>query len=201
MVELGCPPLKALVQQRQSKFFKYMKTDRSGMADDPLNFMLSLNINSNTVTGKYIKDLIESRKDYIEEGMAKIKNSVNTSDSSKCRYYRTVNPNMKVHDIYESKSNINEIERVSWSRLRLSAHSLAIETGRWNRRGRGRLPEDQRLCQCGQIQSERHVIEECPLSQHIKDLYNVNSLENLFLERNDFSTICHICHSILNIYL
>ena len=77
---------------------------------------------------------------------------------------------------------------------------MAIETGRWNRRGRGRLPMDQRLCQCGLVQTERHVVEACTLSQHIRNLHNFRSLENLFLEIEDYSKACHIAHSILEIY-
>ena len=111
-----------------------------------------------------------------------------------------INPNMQVHDMYNSKSRVNEIERLSWSKLRLSAHSLAIETGRWNRRGRGRLPYEQRLCQCGQVQTEHHVIEECPISQHIRDLYGFMSLENLMLENDNYPHVCHIVHSILSLY-
>ena len=85
-------------------------------------------------------------------------------------------------------------------KMRLSAHSLAIETGRWNRRGRGRLPIDQRLCQCGQVQTERHVIEECVMSQHLRDFYHYNSLNNLFLETNDLSKTLQFVHSVLNVY-
>ena len=65
------------------------------------------------------------------------------------------------------KININELERMEWTRLRLSSHSLAVEVGRWNRRGRGRLPMEERLCVCGQIQTEQHVIEICPRTQPI----------------------------------
>ena len=108
---------------------------------------------------------------------------------------------MQVHNIYNMKYMINELERMSWTKLRLSAHSLAIETGRWNRRGRGRLPVDQRLCQCGQVQTEHHVIEHCPRSQYIRDLYGFNSMEYLMLESNDYSNICHVVHRILNLYI
>ena len=200
MVELGCPPLKALVKQKQAKFFKSMRTDRENMADDPLNLMLSLTIDSNISTGKYIKSIIETEIDYECEALNLVIQRVNNSESSKCIYYKTINPDMKVHGVYDSKSNLNEIERLSWTKMRLSAHSLAIETGRWNRRGRGRLPIDQRLCQCGQVQTERHVIEECVMSQHLRDFYHYNSLNNLFLETNDLSKTLQFVHSVLNVY-
>ena len=50
-----------------------------------------------------------------------------------------------------SSNNLSEVERVSWTRLRISGHSLAVEEGRWNRRGRGGLPLEERLRSCNQI--------------------------------------------------
>ena len=200
LVELGLPPLKALVKQRQKKFFKCMWTERRDMNDDPLSFVLHLVKDSRICTRNYIEDLLESESNDVSEGSNKLIQDIISSDSSKCIYYVTINPDMKVHDIYSTKVSLNELERMSWSKLRLSAHSLAIETGRWNRRGRGRLPMDQRLCQCGLVQTERHVVETCTMSQHIRNLHSVRSLENLFLEIEDYSKVCHIAHTILEIY-
>ena len=200
MVELGFPPLKALVKQRQQKFFKNMSASRRDMVDDPLNLMLRVTIGSNTITSRYLKELLDSEVNYISEGMNNTVNNINNSDSSKCIYYKSINPNMQVHNVYSIKCRIDELERTSWTKLRLSAHSLGIETGRWNRRGRGRLPVEERLCQCGQVQTERHVLEECPRSQHIRDLHSFNSMENLILERDDYANVCHIVHSILDLY-
>ena len=69
--------------------------------------------------------------------------------SNRVMFYKTINPELEVHDVYSKYVKLNEIERVSWTKLRLGAHSLAIERGRWNRRGRGRLPVDERLCSFG----------------------------------------------------
>ena len=201
MIELGFPPLKSLVKQRQRKFFKSMWADRRNMVDDPLNFMLGVTLSSNTPVSKYVKDLLDNEVNDTSEAMNNIIQNVSNSSSSKCVYYKSINPNMQVHNIYNMKYNINELERISWTKLRLSAHSLAIETGRWNRRGRGRLPVDQRLCQCGQVQTEHHVMEDCPRSQYIRDLYGFNSMEYLMLESNDYSNICHVVHRILNLYI
>ena len=104
---------------------------------------------------------------------------------------------MSVHDIHEGVVKVNETERISWTRMRLSAHSLAIESDRWNRRGRGRLPVEERLCTCGQIQSERHVIEECPRTRHIRDQFHFSRVENVFNEMSDHFKVCKIVHCIL----
>ena len=200
LVELGCPPLKALVAQRQRKFFKRMWAERVNMIDDPFFFAIQLVRNSNITTGRHINDLINNDFDDVGQSMNNLHQEIINSQSSKCIYYKEINPNMHIHDIYINKSMVNELERISWSKLRLSAHSLAIETGRWNRRGRGRLPIDERLCQCGLVQTEFHVFEECVLSQHFRQMYNVTSLFNLVSERQDLPEVCHIVHSILNIY-
>ena len=200
LVELGCPPLKALVAQRQRKFFKRMWAERVNMIDDPFFFAIQLVRNSNITTGRHINDLINNDFDDVGQSMNNLHQEIINSQSSKCIYYKEINPNMHIHDIYINKSTVNELERISWSKLRLSAHSLAIETGRWNRRGRGRLPIDERLCQCGLVQTELHVFEECVLSQHFRQMYNVTSLFNLVSERQDLPEVCHIVHSILNIY-
>ena len=200
LVELGCPPLKALVAQRQRKFFKRMWAERVNMIDDPFFFAIQLVRNSNITTGRHINDLINNDFDDVGQSMNNLHQEIINSQSSKCIYYKEINPNMHIHDIYINKSTVNELERILWSKLRLSAHSLAIETGRWNRRGRGRLPIDERLCQCGLVQTEFHVFEECVLSQHFRQMYNVTSLFNLVSERQDLPEVCHIVHSILNIY-
>ena len=126
--------------------------------------------------------------------------SQNPRNSSRCEWYNTVNANFTVSDLYTSHlPQTNELHRVSWTRLRLSAHSLAIEEGRWNRRGRGQLPIEERLCTCGSVQTERHVIEECPRTQHIRDRYQFASVDEL-LTMEDHSAQCTLSHSLLKAY-
>ena len=138
-------------------FFKKMWAEREDMLDDPFSHVMHLMRNSNTSTARYITNLIGSDMDDVSQAMNLLHQEVTNSQSSRCTYYKEINPHLSVHDIYSTKCIVNENERISWSKLRLSAHSLVIETGRWNRRGRGRLPIEERLCQCGQVQTERHV--------------------------------------------
>ena len=63
--------------------------------------------------------------------------------SSRVHMYNTVKPQFRVHDIYTTKHGVRELELVSWIRIRISGHSLAVEEGRWNRRWRGRLPMEE----------------------------------------------------------
>ena len=200
LIELGIPPLKAIIAQRQRKFFKQMWTERRNLVDDPFSHILALVRNSNISVARYLNDIIENEEDDIGQAMSKMYQDVTNSQSTRCIYYKEVNPQMSVHSIYSSKTTVNDIERISWSKLRLSAHSLAIETGRWNRRGRGRLPREERLCQCGSVQTEHHVVEDCPLSQQVRTSYNITSLSDIVCESQDYSMVCHLVHTILNIY-
>ncbi len=76
-------------------------------------------------------------------------------------FHKTINPELTVHDIYTKDVKVINIERLSWTRLRLSAHSRAVEKGHWNRCGWGRFPKEERLCSCGQVQTETHIAEDC----------------------------------------
>ena len=129
-----------------------------------------------------------------------LREKIRASASPKCQLYISLNPSLSVHELYGLKGGIRELERVSWTRLRLSAHSLAIEEGRWNRRGRGRLPVEERLCSCGEIQTEKHVLEQCRISNHIRRHYDITTMENL-MERTDYSEVCAAAvHSVLMLY-
>ena len=170
LVELGYPPLKSLVKSRQRKFMKKMFHERRYMVDDPFIFAVNNLLSVNISTSRYMRNLIHIEEDDIGIALGEIKLKINSADdSNRCIHYKEVNPNLSVNNIYSSASCINELERMSWTKMRLGAHSLAIETGRWNRRGQGRLPIDQRLCSCGEVQTERHVIESCPLTNHCSE--------------------------------
>ena len=60
--------------------------------------------------------------------------------------------------------------RQALSRLRLSSHRLAIETGRWS--GPTRIPLDERRCQiCDKLEDEYHFILECQLFNEFRQQY------------------------------
>ena len=105
-----------------------------------------------------------------------------------------------VHDIYLKKCFISETHRIAFTRFRVSSHSLAIETVRWNRRGRGRLPIEERLCTCGQVQSEQHVISDCTISQHIRDQYGFCNINDLMYSNIPNEVVCKIIYQTLKLY-
>ena len=77
---------------------------------------------------------------------------------------------------------------------------LAVETGRWNRRGRGRLPMEERLCSCGLVQSEEHVISFCPLSQTLRDIYGFTCMNDIMKGTIPNDIACRIIFELLQLY-
>ena len=149
MIQLGLPPLRALIRAKQRTFFKNMWTQRNAMNDDPLIHVMKMTLRYNDTGSRYISDLIFGNTDGISEAKDELKIKITNSVSNRLTFYKSINPELVVHDIYMKNVKVNEIERISRTRLRLSAHSLAVEKGRWNRRGRGRLPMEERLSPCG----------------------------------------------------
>ncbi|KAI3382316.1 hypothetical protein SNEBB_005021 [Seison nebaliae] len=198
-VELGYPTLKALITNRQRKFFGKMWNERREMLDDPWSYAIRLMQSSGTPTSRYLQDLIENDRDDITESLHSLKTAIGQSTSSRRSMYKILNPDFKIHNVYTERKCINDIERISFSRLRVGGHSLAVETGRWNRRGRGRLPLEERLCDCGEVQTECHVIEACPVTLDIRRRFNYASVQELMC-LNDGAHAASAVHQILSCY-
>ena len=200
MVELGLPPLRALIKQKQRNFFKKKWLERNSMDDDPLIHAMRIVLGFEDSMSRYIRNLTNVNTNDVEEAQRALESKVRDSVSNRIHFYKSINPELSVHDIYIKDIKVDEIERMSWTRLRLSAHSLAVEKGRWNRRGRGRLPMEERLCSCGQVQTEAHVIETCPVSSGIRQLYNITTVNDLMVTRTNYGEVCTVIHKLLLLY-
>ena len=198
-VELGLPPLKYLVINKQRKFFRRLWEERQCMMDDPWAHVVKLVLATNTVTCKHIRGLISDNINDTEVGLNLLKRSVSDSTSSRRVTYRQLNPDLSVDVCYLNSENVSEFNRIAYSQFRLSGHKLAIETGRWNRRGRGRLPVEERLCPCGSVQTEIHVLESCPLTNNIRNRYSFTSWRQLMDMRDQFN-VPMIIYAILSCY-
>ena len=197
--EVGLPSLPDLIKFKQHNFFRNVWLERSGMDDDPLILAIRVTLASRTPTSRNIDTFISTEPPSLSTIIENVCNVIDHSDSSRCKTYKEINPQFKVHDIYKQKHLVNEFHRISFTRFRLCGHSLAIETGRWNGRGRGRLPVEERLCRCGGVQTERHAVEACPLTAHIKMAYGVNVLEDIFNGDLSCESACKILHEVLDI--
>ena len=155
------------------------------MNDDPLIFAINSTVASATAVGSTVWEIIHNDAPSICDMVNSVHVAIGNSDASRCIIYKEMNPDFLVHEVYYKKHAINDLQRISFTRFRVSGHSLAIETGRWNRRGRGRLPVEERLCDCGLVQTERHVVEECPRTQLLRSSFGLTSLDTLFSDCNN----------------
>ena len=107
-----------------------------------------------------------------------------------------MNSSLHVHGVYSDNAvqYVPDYMRQSFARLRLSAHRLRIETGRWTR-----TPREVRVCQCDlhEIQDERHVMFVCPYSAHIRNEYGIANSDWEHLFAYDVKLLCKIAHKIL----
>ena len=107
--------------------------------------------------------------------------------------FRNHRSKLSVHSVYtQLRPVIPEFQRIHFTRLRVISHDLRIETGRW-----ARLPREQRLCSCGEIQSEKHVIESCDVTKVIRDRNSHMTFAiPHFFDKNENSDICKVVHDI-----
>jgi hypothetical protein len=70
------------------------------------------------------------------------------------------------------KLNISKDLRSMLTKLRISAHSLAIETGRY---GTTKIPADQRFCKfCPtNVEDEVHFLFQCPQCNLLRNEYDI----------------------------
>ena len=191
LLEIGYPELRNYIRHRQATFLRNMINTRREMRDDPLMFAIELTQRLNTRMGQYINTIIE-RDDFITSGISDLRSKVTLCDKTKFITYCSMNPELAVHDMYTRRHNyVPEYLRIAMTRFRLSSHRLKIETGRWSR-----IPREQRLCQCGEVQDERHVLQWCPLVADIRSRTNTSVEFPDFLinvrSENDFSVVYYI---------
>ena len=188
LIEAGFPSLTALVKRKQQQFFRKVYSERSGMRDDPLMFSLDLTSIYNPNLHKHVQELV-SNECFVHTYNAERNNRVSLSEKTKFVLYRDINTQYKVHSVYNRRKDyIPEHYRLAFTRFRLSSHRLRIETGRW-----ARIPRERRLCPCGSIQDERHVLVDCNLVRYIRDSYgqevNFPGVLDYANSRQDFTYI------------
>ena len=171
-IESGFLPLPDIVKHKQHSFLNAMWQERYNYNDDPLMHVLKLVINSSHVTSRLVREMTTNNVPDLTTAMHNLKENLATSISSRRTTYKMINPDLSLHYVYKDRHAINEFHGLSLTKFRVSGHSLVCETGRWNRRGRGRLPLEERLCPCGAVQTEQHVVEQCPLTYNIRQCYD-----------------------------
>ena len=102
----------------------------------------------------------------------------------------------KIKKHFECEKYLNEISNFKYrqavTKLRISAHKLTVETGRYNN-----VPYNDRLCrlcELNEVGDEHHFLMSCTnmkfidlRTKFIDNLYKINGFFNLFTSKNLFT--------------
>ena len=193
LVEAQTGSSKAYIKKRQISYLKKIAL-RSDFQETPLYFALTLAKAARTPMGKYVT-FIETEDDPVLTELQSIKNRIITSDSSRRQAYAKLNNDLSLHKAYKSNT-IPEHARKAFTRLRLGSHRLKMETGRW-----ARLPPEQRLCECGQIQTDEHILCHCTFVVNLRRKYtnvNFDSIENVM--NSPCYDLTKFCYELLSLF-
>ena len=153
LLESGIPPVQSMINNAQAKFFTKMMY-RTELADDPLGHVLRLVEREDPTMWRNIQNVM-SINDHVKSAQDQLKESAQSDPRSRVVTYCHLNPGHLVHHLYtQSQHYIPDSLRISFTRLRLSSHRLRIELGRWSN-----TPRDARLCNCGSVQDEEHILK------------------------------------------
>ena len=201
LVEAGVGHAKSYIQERQTKFLHKL-LNRENFDESYIGRIINLAIEVKCSSGKLLASLknLGPQHDYNAKSLIAAKNNIRTSTSTRRITYLALNPQLALNEVYIGSHVIPEFSRISFTRIRTSSHRLRIETGRWTR-----TPREQRLCTCGDIQSEEHVLLNCPMSQELRS--NFPSVQNytsvvqlLNAGYPDIANLCGFCTKVLNLY-
>ena len=160
-VETGIPDAKTFIKNRQYNFFRKLYNS-SYYQGSYIQKVINLVKYYRTPAARYIISIENINDDIKNKFLCDVKTEIITSVSSKRVAYRNLNPELNIHAIYNS--NIAEYKRIETTRLRLISHNLRIETQRWSR-----IAAENRLCNCGLVQTEEHILCHCPLTENIRN--------------------------------
>ena len=165
LIEAGMPSLQELITKRTRTFMtKELNADRP--SDTPLIKIYKLCEAKRTNGYDFLRKIMSTPTQPDISVTEKFRNQ----DTSKARTYKEINPELTVHKVYTSNDYINERERLSFTRFRLSSHHLKIETGRWSR-----IEVEDRICGCGNgIQDEKHVLFSCSKTERERMRFGVD---------------------------
>ena len=190
--ELGYPDLNITVKESQIKFMRKL-TSRNDFEGSPAQLALHLAVHVESQAGKYVSSLLNSEIAGLRtENIESLRCKLLESESSRRKTYCEFNPDVIRHPIYTE--SVPEYGRIAFTRIRLGSHRLKIETGRWSR-----IPQANRLCPCGAVQSEKHVLLHCPESAPLRECFpnlNFNGLD--ILMSGSPSELARLCHMVLD---
>ena len=164
--------------------------------DEPFHYIFDICRRENTPGYRFLNSCIMN--DVESTSLNEIRTFIQNkplSATKYCTYKNILNTPLEVHKVYSDKEFIPDYLRIAFTRLRTMSHDLRIETGRWSR-----TPRELRVCRCSPIavQSEVHVIIECPLSQQVRQKFD---MLNFLIDFNNAAPYPGCVTSLINRYL
>jgi hypothetical protein len=173
LIESGMPTLKSMILSRQLNFFtKYVGNLKDMSAQKEVfdtilesgcDYMMHYVQLLNTYHNKN-----EVKEHYHNLLLSEIDELAQKPEKYKFQLYKQFNPELE--PIVTLKTHHK------FPRLRLSSHSMPIETGRWSR-----ITREERLCPtCNSLGDERHFIYDCTDVDrtNLGDIPELHQLEN-----------------------
>ena len=152
-VEVGKASASSYVKDKQLKFLAKVRS-RPNYEGSYLQQLISKACRIGSPMGKYLEALERGNQDPIQ---AEIENRrqkmLCDMNSSKRIPYRQLNSSLESPTVYDKQIFVPEHHQIAFTRFRVGSHRFRIETGSWSR-----IPRERRLCPCGQIQDEIHVL-------------------------------------------
>ena len=130
----------------------------------PIKFNISGSGNSKAHVNEIMTQLSDQ---FIQDWLCRINapEGRNNNMSNKLRTYKLFKDQFQLE--HYLKCQLPNKHRAALTKLRVSCHKLAIETGRYHKPAP--LPVDHRLCSvCGVIEDEIHLISDCILNTHLR---------------------------------
>ena len=197
LIESGKQPAKHVINKRMRSFLSKKLQNRD--MDEPFQIAFEICKAANSKGFKFLQKVLDGRNsvDSLEKTEIEVRNKLNATKFQ--TYCTELNPNLEVHEVYRKSDYVPDYLRVYFTRLRLMSHNLKIETGRWSR-----LQREDRVCQCDRVnvQDEKHVLLDCPMTAQIRQRYQILPFEsiNSLLKCNNIFVLCKFIKEILDTF-
>ena len=192
--ESGYFGAKEYIYNVQKSFFKKLM-DRDQYPGSYLETVINMAQAVKCPAGIVMRRLISGDLTGVNRRDAVIQ-AIRTSTGTRRMAYGDINPSLSVHPLYDSY-DVPEYDRIAFTRLRLGSHHLQYEMGRWSR-----TPQESRMCPCGIVQSDKHVLLDCELTRQARqDLFIPGDINiEQFYNYTDFRTLAKFCNLVISTY-
>ena len=199
LVESGLESFSHEVQIRRKRFLE-KKLANIDM-EEPFHYIYDICRGENTPGYRFLNSCMADNIN--GSSLDQLKNEIRNKPEAATKYYtyrEILNKSLHMHKVYNENVYVPDYMRTAFTRLRIMSHDLRIETGRWSR-----TPRDLRVCNCDlqTVQSEAHVLIDCPRSRAKRQKFrnlNYANIDTLFEEETHLIDLCQYIFEVLKIY-